>query len=354
MERLMIELREDALLFRFPEVHPDAELAINFQRTLRIPDDEKSYPLPPGLGRFPMRHVDDFANKVPPSWAEHGGVMLPMYQAEAMWLSFSSAHVDDRAPYCFVVKIATGKVNAVTGEDWEDGINRGPQDYLVVPTQPWIDGYCVEKGTIRQFVAMPLGSGYTAEEQVTGKADVGGLQIVVYPMKRDVFERRFPKVEMMMRSMSSQMGGPADFEMCEDMMAAPACAGAEMGLAPGGKMSQEIYDDPYDFDDWDLRHRSRCFVHLANSMVWRQIVGGEPPTVPPTAKEYEQHGLPWFDFYSDTPAVDGGGKLGKVLKSVVTLGKAKGDVPLPENEAVDPGKVVSLGKPREKGVVREW
>jgi hypothetical protein len=49
---------------------------------------------------------------------------------------------------------------------------------VVVPEQPWLDGYCVEKGIIRQFVAMPLGAGYTAEEQISGKAEHGGLQIM--------------------------------------------------------------------------------------------------------------------------------------------------------------------------------
>ncbi len=36
---------------------------------------------------------------------------------------------------------------------------------------------------------MPLGDGYTAEEQLTGKAEHGGVQIVVYPMKAAVYER---------------------------------------------------------------------------------------------------------------------------------------------------------------------
>jgi hypothetical protein len=36
-----------------------------------------------------MKHVDDFAEKVPSPWLEHGGVMLPMYQSEALWLSFN-------------------------------------------------------------------------------------------------------------------------------------------------------------------------------------------------------------------------------------------------------------------------
>jgi hypothetical protein len=92
----MIELKDDGLEFSFPEVHPEARLRISFQRTLRIPDDGGDYPLPPGLGSFPLRHVDDFHTHVPELWIEHGGVMLPMYQAEAMWLYFDAESVEDR------------------------------------------------------------------------------------------------------------------------------------------------------------------------------------------------------------------------------------------------------------------
>ena len=190
----MIELRDDSLVFSFPEVHKAAKLTIHFQRTLRIPDDDSDYPLPPGLGRFPLRHVDDFAERVPERWIEHGGVMFPMYQSEAMWLCFGSEYDGERGvEYPFAVKIATGKVSAVSGETWKNGVNRRPQDYVVVPEQPWFDGYCVEKGVIRQFVAMPLGAGYSAEEQVTGKAEHGGLQVLAYPMNREIYEKRFPK-----------------------------------------------------------------------------------------------------------------------------------------------------------------
>ena len=55
----------------------------------------------------------------------------------------------------------------------------------MIPTQPWLDGYCVEKGVIRQFVAMPLGQGYSVEEQLSGKPEWGGVQILVYPMKAE-------------------------------------------------------------------------------------------------------------------------------------------------------------------------
>src|SRR5436190_2195340 len=115
----MIELKQNQLVFSFPDVHAQATLSINFQRTLRIPDDDKTYPLPPGLGAFPLRHVDDFAKTIPLGWQEHGGVMLPMYQAEALWLHFSTGCNSQRGTgYPFAIKVATGKIDAVTGKDW--------------------------------------------------------------------------------------------------------------------------------------------------------------------------------------------------------------------------------------------
>ncbi len=344
----MIELKKDALVFSFPGVHPEAKLTIDFQRTLRIPDDDNTYPLPPGLGKFPLRHVDDFADKVPPTWMEHGGVMLPMYQAEAMWLSFDANYAYRRGMYPFAIKVATGKIDAVTGKDWSDGLHRGPQDYMVSPTQPWLDGYCVEKGLIRQFVAMPLGSGYSAEEQITGQAKYGGIQIAVYPMKREVFERRFPKQPETEDRLEDRLLCCASLASSDDYLCEEG-----MGLAPGGRMTQEIYDDSFDIDDWDLSHTSRCFVHIANSMVWRAITGRDAPTVPPTAEEYARSGLPWFDYYADNAtAVEGSEKL-QNLKSVVQTGKIKGDVPLPENKSVQPGNVIEIRAGLKKGQVRE-
>ncbi|HJK99523.1 MAG TPA: hypothetical protein RMF84_20010, partial [Polyangiaceae bacterium LLY-WYZ-14_1] len=141
-----------------------ATLQVTFQRTLRIPDDGRSYPLPPGLGSFPLRRVSDFADRVPAHWRERGGVFLPMYAREAMWLSFS------RPPHrpC-ALQVGVGKVNAVNGKPWSAGLGGRPQGYVVAPDQPWLDGIATEKGTVRQFVAMPLGQGNTIEGQVTGE-----------------------------------------------------------------------------------------------------------------------------------------------------------------------------------------
>ena len=191
----------------------------------------------PGLGDFPLRHVDDFAAAVPPAWLRHGGVFLPMYQAEAMWINFSGS-------YPMALKIAAGKVCALTGKAWSSELVADPQSYLVVPDQPWLDGFCIGPGLVRQFVAMPLGEGYSAEEQLTGEARHGGLQIQAHPMKAEVYETLRQE--------------PEDLVMYSPLP--PEATASPMGLAPGGLMQQEVYEDEYGLEAWDLSHSSRCFV----------------------------------------------------------------------------------------------
>jgi hypothetical protein len=327
----MIELKRDALVFGFPEVHADARCRIDFQRTLRIPDDNRDYPLPPGMGRFPVQHVDDFKERLPEDWIRHGGVFLPMYQSEALWINFDG-------DYPCAVKIAAGKINAVTGDAWTNPLVREPQDYLVVPDQPWLDGFSVGKGLVRQFVAMALGEGYTAEEQLTGEAEHGGVQIVVYPMKREHYEA-------LRKSQAEERYMLSDRSM---FLAAP-CA-MDMGLAPGGLMRQEIYDDDYGFDAWDQSAGSRCFVHITSSPSYFAVTGSRPPHEPPTAEEYTNAGLPWFEYYGgDKKALAGAAKLAE-LDSVAAKAIKKGEGILPGNQPVVPANVVSLSG---KQTVRE-
>jgi hypothetical protein len=379
----MLDLARDTLQFSFPGVHPEARLSVSFQRTLRLPDDGKEYPLPPGLGNFPLRHVDEFKDRVPPKWLQHGGVMMPLYQSEALWLHFNSSDVARQGRYPFVMKIAAGKVSALTGEEWKDGLQ--PKDYCVIPNQPWLDGYVVEDGLVRQFIAAPLGSGFSAEEQITGKAEHGGIQIEVYPMKREVFDRRFPKRperlggiirSMGLRPASANSANGGDWEgssyTMDSMMLESTSFNAgedafgsddltrgiqlnsDMGLAAGGKMKQQVLEDPYDINDWDLTQRSRCFIHLANSLVWRAITKQEPPSTPRTAADYSRYGLPWFDYYTDdVKSLQGSGKL-KGLKSVLEMGFQKGVQILPENQSIafKSDQIHVLGDQRRKDEVR--
>jgi hypothetical protein len=79
----MPTLEHNRLVFRFPQIEEKARFSIDVQRTLRIPDSDETYPLPPGLGSFPLRHVEDHADKLPVQTTSRGGVILPMWQAEA-------------------------------------------------------------------------------------------------------------------------------------------------------------------------------------------------------------------------------------------------------------------------------
>ncbi len=59
-----------------------------------------------------------------------------------------------------------------------------------MPAQPWLEGFCTDRGKVRQFVAMPLHLGYTVEDQLTGKVEHGGIQLVVIPLKSEVYQER--------------------------------------------------------------------------------------------------------------------------------------------------------------------
>lgn len=342
----MIELKHDELVFRFPEVHPDAVCRVSFQRTLRIPDDNREYPLPPGLGRFPMEHVDDHAFRLPPKWAERGGVLLPMYQAEAMWVCFPGGEFTSDTAYPFAIKIAAGKINAITGEEWRDELGRVPQDYLVTPGQPWLDGFCVQKGQIRQFVAMPMGQAYTVEEQISGEAVHGGLQIIVYPMKRELYEAIVDRRNSMDRYCDDDLS-------CMDSCRLES-PDASMGLAPGGLMRQEIHEDEYGFDAWDKCVSSRCFVHILNSAQWSDATGRPIPGQPLSAADYTEAGLPWFEYYDDRlGSLDGAKKLAQV-DSVAAKGVKLGEKPLAKNEPIQPKSIVALGAGSNKVNEGNW
>ncbi len=329
----MIYLEQDCLEFRFPDIHKNAGVSISFKRTLRIPDDDQIHHLPPGLGDFPLRHVEDFDLKDHNHLKKRGGVIMPMFQADALWINFDSLQITSDQEYPVAIKIGTGKICAVSGENWSTTLNRDPQDYVVAPNQPWIDGYNVGKSQVRQFVAAPLGDGYTAEEQLTGESNIGGIQIQAFPMKKEYYDH------------INQFNN-GDLDLCYSMES------AEMGLAPGGVMHQEIYEDEYEFEAWDLRKSDRCFVTIANAEQWMGLTGEEPPIESYTTHEYTEAGLPWFEYYGgDKVAIDGGKRLGKI-KSVKNIKPKHGENFWNDDLPIKNQKVVLTNK---KGIsVGEW
>jgi hypothetical protein len=245
-------------------------LAVSFHRTLRIPDDGRTYPLPPGFGLFPILSVGA---------ASGAASLIPLYQREALWLGFSAASWKPNA-----LKVIVGGINAVSGRP-DDGAGLGsPQDYLVCPDQPWLDGFNAGGDVIRQFVAMPLGQGYGIETGF-GRPEQGGLEIVAF----DPLPGRFPDAP------PSPRGGPMRLSMPK----ASADEPREMTLGAGGRMRQKIYPDRYGAEVWDQRNAGRARIQLVNSRRYRELTGRAPPPTPIDAAAYTAAGLPWFDLYDE-------------------------------------------------------
>ncbi|GGZ84174.1 hypothetical protein ACFOOM_14780 [Streptomyces echinoruber] len=284
-------------------------VAVRFVRTLRLPETG-THPLPPGLGEFPLRRVSDFPDTAPERMRARGGVLLPMYLREAMWLSFAGT-VEPAA-----LQVGAGKVCAVSGRPWSDRLTRDPQNYLVLPRQPWLDGINSGTGTVRQFVAVPLGLGATVEGQVTGEEVWGGVQVQSFPLrpgKLAAWREARAAQERARRAAAPPGGyGGAAFPMAALSApgaappapgAAPAPAGgpprspASLGLGVGRSMRQEVYRDERPPGDWAEEPAGRVFVHLVTPPEWRRITGEEPPPSPVDRAAYTRAGLPWFDYY---------------------------------------------------------
>ncbi|OAL44950.1 hypothetical protein IQ07DRAFT_591790 [Pyrenochaeta sp. DS3sAY3a] len=204
-------------------IHLD-DLQISFHRTLRVPDNRDSSKLPPSLGRFSLYNAVDYAEQLPRNMVKKGGAFLSMYRREAVWIKFVS-----KKPYA--VRLYVGGVNAVSGkpiessgkskaESWdgsqkwaEDETQHWKQDYMVVPRQKWIDGIATQPGVVQQFVAMPTGSGYSVELQVTGKENFAGMLFSVTPM-RPRLERLSVKMEVDSNGMPEER--PITVPVCLD------------------------------------------------------------------------------------------------------------------------------------------
>src|SRR6266542_4281339 len=243
------------------QVRVGDRFAVAFQRTLRIPEDGRVYPLPPGLGRLPVAPVEELGDAAPAVSEADSAVFIPLYQREALWLAFDG-------------------VNAVSGEPWEARLSDAPQNYLVCPNQPWLDGINAGDGFVRQFVALPLGSGATVEGRLTGREEVGGIQIRVYEPKPGVFPDEPPP--------------PAE-ELPVGRLRTPG-----LGLGAGGQIRQKIYPDPHGLDVWDPDNSAVVFVHLLNSEQYRALTGHEPPPTAIDVAAYIEQGLPWLELYDES------------------------------------------------------
>lgn len=300
--------------------------AVSFQRTLRVPDDGRDYPLPPGLGPLPVVDAGPYRDRLSCD-VPQPAVVVPLYRREALWLAFSAAAWKPNA-----VQVGVGNVNALTGRPLDGALHDDPQDYVVCPGQPWLDGIAAGDGRVRQFVAVPLGSGYTVEAQLTGAEQSGGIQVVVFEPRRGLFPDEPPPPR------PAPPGMPL------------AAAGGEMGLAAGGSVRQRVHPDPHGLSTWDPANAGGVWVVLLDSVRYQDVTGRPPPPTPVDARTYTEHGLPWFELYDEGAGALEHSELLSGVRSVRELARERGDAELVDDETFDvhPGQIRPLEEPGDE------
>ncbi|MGB9624263.1 MAG: hypothetical protein ACPMAQ_05315, partial [Phycisphaerae bacterium] len=235
--------------------------------------------VPPGLDVYPLFMVRDYAERVPPSWRDRGGAFIPIFAREALWISFSGRWWKPNA-----VRVGVDGVNAVTGRPLADELARDPQDYIVVPDQPWLEAYRASDGSVRQF-ATELPSDAPAASPSAGGDHSILIELAVFEPAPGRFADTPPK----------QRFYP------EDASCAPVQAGnpCEIAVGPNGKMAQRLCPDTYGVDAWDPATTAKFCVRLVSPRAFREITGAEPPPSPISADDYTAFGLPWLKAYAD-------------------------------------------------------
>ncbi|KAF3177574.1 hypothetical protein EYR41_008773 [Orbilia oligospora] len=156
---------------------------IQFQRTLRLPDDGAIYNGVTDFGSLSLFNTSDFKGRIPRSIAAKGGYLVPLFQREAISLAFNSTGTPrpglGLAPDEYLaMKVLAGSINLVSGLPEAKHVITN-KDYIIAPKQRRLNGFQVSDCTARQLVAMPPARGYSLEQQSTGEEFIKGLQLMI-------------------------------------------------------------------------------------------------------------------------------------------------------------------------------
>ena len=332
-------------------------LSLNLQRTCRVPGGQVNA-LPAGLGAFPIYKVSDFKTGCPKEWHDEG-YFFPMYQQEAMWISFGRGYQQN--PKALIV--GAGNINAITAKPFDPSSSKflrqagkkipddfdikleKEQNYVAIPPQPWLDGWKGEDHQVYQFIAAKMGSGETVEGQITGEEKVGGIQFITYDPKpgKDLTHATTPHEYVtggawpgsvipclfvgLASAPTGETAGPTRRRMTgaisRRVTAPVAQSVTAMGLGRGGTIEQKIYPDPYGLDVWNEKPSGVDVIYMVSSDDFKQVTGYKAPPTPITYQTYQQYGLPWFELhdkkFQDTKGSDVFAKLkpvgeGKVIQ----------------------------------------
>ncbi|CAD6455741.1 952fec00-b09f-4441-98f5-cb8d438bcf9e [Sclerotinia trifoliorum] len=362
-------------------------MGISFHRTIRVPDDGNNYQLPPDLGKFPIYDIDEFAGKLPIELVRKGGIFIPIWQREALWIRFFSPGRFDP----FAVKVYAGGINVISGENKYEAARSKKaatgtgsyQDYLRVPGQKWLDGIVKSDGSVKQFVAIPTGSGYSVEAQITDHDKIAGLQFEIIPLRSEpeftgqVFVKTLTgkiicipvesrlTIAMLKDRVSRKGSIPADqqrlifggkqladhytlwdynikdgatihlvlklrggghlpskvVKQMEETEESLKEQIDELALAPGGSIHQAVHKDNFNKNRYDEKYAVMFNVQLLGPKTFQLVTGIPPPQTSISAETYAEHGYPFFEIYNEPRTLTG--TFGQLLKSVGDNDKEK-------------------------------
>ena len=329
----MIELEDNKLLISFPDVHKDAHATIEFNRTLRIPNDGQDYLLPPRTYNFELRSAEDNASTAT-SWKAKSGAKIPMYQSEALQIAF-------KGDYPIAVKVGIDGINAVDGSSWLGGfqptksIRAYPQrtvlinqNYIIISKQRYLVYFCNDNGLLGQLVAAPNGLDETTNEQTDGSIAVRELLIEAFPLGankwEEILEKRCAhkeKIEKFGESTAKYISNE-EYELDIDRLFTNS--NPKHYVKRGrGKMRQIQWLDPYESCNWNVDSSSSYWFKICNTQEWEQMTTEKPTHPPFSAKDYVHEGLPWFKHYSEKPTLMRCKILEALSKSYLKLFRAR-------------------------------
>ncbi|RBA15399.1 hypothetical protein FPRO05_12473 [Fusarium proliferatum] len=333
------------------------DLTITFRRTIRVPDNKNTSGLPPDQGAFPLFKIQDYARTLPLSMAQKGGMFIPMYQREALWIDFESTKT-------YAIRIHVGNVNIVSGEPNVPNHatelrrrqllkkDKSIQDYIVVPDQKWIDGVATAPGQVKQFVAMPIGTGTSVEYQMNGEETSAGIQFDITRLDpllsgpkdninvmikeldgkiSNYFLSRFSRVETLKSFVKAKVGVDVacqtlvwasqnlknKLRLCDYNLKNGALphlftrlrGGSsmieeqEMNIAAGGLIRQNIVEQPK--GEYKKTSQITINVQILNSVSFKRVTGQEPPESPISAATYAKAGHPFFSLDEGPTTISG-------------------------------------------------
>jgi hypothetical protein len=218
------------------------------------------------LGRLPIHAGTTLPQLADGAWNRDGHFVVAMRPQEAAWLQFQGKLL---TPYA--LKVGVGDVDAITGLAWDAVLRKSPQNYVVCPYQPWLDGFKVGPAVVRQFVAVPIGAGLSVEQQQAG-GEVGGLRLASFAAHPDRLDGRKAPRQRPPQARSLAIGA-------------------------GGRIKQRIYPDPLGFDVWESSPSANVWIHMIDADEFTRSTGEAVPPSPIDADTYSRFGFPWFQVY---------------------------------------------------------